>query len=110
MARMERELPGLGEMGRELAERARERPWAAVGMAVAAGYLVGGGFFTRPTRWLVRAAAGAMAVPAVREQALEAWRRARRERAERPEQAAHSSRPEPEALAPLSEPAGTPPF
>jgi hypothetical protein len=62
------ELPGLGEIGRELVERIRERPLAASLIGLAAGYLLGGGLFSRSTRWLARAAVGALAVPAVREQ------------------------------------------
>ena len=87
MATGQRELPGLEEMARGLVERARERPWAAVGVAAAAGYLLAGGFFTRPTRWLFRAAAGAMAVPAVRHQVIETWQRAMRDRGGRPQPA-----------------------
>jgi hypothetical protein len=68
------ELPGLGEIGRELVERVRERPLAASLIALAAGYLLGGGFFSRSTRWLARAALGALAVPAVREQVFAAAR------------------------------------
>jgi hypothetical protein len=54
------------EVGVELARRAKERPWMAVGAAVAAGYVLGGGLFSRSSRWLVRAGLGALAVPEVR--------------------------------------------
>ena len=67
-----RELPGIGDVGATLAERARGYPWGAIGAALVAGYLLGGGLFTRPTRWLFRAALGALAVPAVRERAVRA--------------------------------------
>ena len=43
-------------------------------IALATGYLLGGGFFSRSTRWLARAAMGALAVPAVREQVIAAAR------------------------------------
>jgi ABC-type Fe3+ transport system permease subunit len=66
-----------GELGRELSARARENPLAVAGVALAAGYLLGGGFFSRPTRWIARAAMGAMAVPAVRERVVSAVRGAR---------------------------------
>lgn len=72
--REEARVANLGEMGRELADRARENPLAAAGVGLAAGYLLGGGFFSRPTRWLARAAVGAMMVPAVRERVLSAFR------------------------------------
>jgi hypothetical protein len=73
----QKELPGLAEIGRELADRARERPLAAVCVGLATGYLLGGGLFSRPTRWLVRAVLGALAVPSVREQVLAALRELR---------------------------------
>lgn len=63
----QRELPGMREVGEALTSRVRERPWAAVGMAVAAGYLLGGGLFSRPTRWIARASFGLLALPNVRE-------------------------------------------
>ena len=66
--RMEqRELPGVLEVGEVLASHVRARPWAAVGVAIGAGYLLGGGFFTRPTRWIARASLGLLALPSVRE-------------------------------------------
>jgi hypothetical protein len=73
----DKELPDLRAVGRAISDGARERPWAATGAALLAGYLLGGGLFTRPTRWLTRAALGALAVPRVREGALEALRRMR---------------------------------
>lgn len=63
----QRELPGMREVGEALTSRVRERPWAAVGVAVGAGYLLGGGFFSRPTRWIARASIGLLALPSVRE-------------------------------------------
>jgi len=63
----QRELPGVREVGVALTSRVRQRPWAAMGMAVGAGYLLGGGFFSRPTRWLARASVGLLALPDVRE-------------------------------------------
>ena len=68
------ELPGVGEVGHALAGRARESPWGAVAVGLALGYLLGGGLFTRPTSWLVRAALAALLVPDVRERAVRAWR------------------------------------
>jgi hypothetical protein len=73
----EKELPGLRDVGGALAAAARERPWTATCLALLAGYVLGGGLFTRPTRWLVRAAVGALAVPRVREQARAVVRGAR---------------------------------
>ena len=72
--RIDRELPGVGEVGHALAGRARESPWGAVAAGLALGYLLGGGLFTRPTSWLVRAALAALLVPDVRERAVRAWR------------------------------------
>jgi hypothetical protein len=63
----QRELPGMREVGEALTSRVRERPWAAVGVAIGAGYLLGGGFFSRPTRWMARASLGLLALPSVRE-------------------------------------------
>jgi hypothetical protein len=73
----DKELPGVREVGSALAEAARDRPWVATGLALLAGYLLGGGLFTRPTRWLFRAALGALAVPRVRNDVLALLRRAR---------------------------------
>jgi hypothetical protein len=73
----ERELPGVREIGCALADAARARPWTATGVALLAGYLLGGGLFTRPTRWLLRAAIGALAVPRFRQQAVALVRRVR---------------------------------
>ena len=63
----QRELPGVREVGQALTSRVRARPWAAVGVAVGAGYLLGGGLFSRPTRWIARASVGLLALPSVRE-------------------------------------------
>lgn len=63
----QRELPGVREVGEALTSRVRARPWAAVGIAVGAGYLLGGGLFSRPTRWIARASLGLLALPSVRE-------------------------------------------
>jgi hypothetical protein len=73
----QRELPGLREVGGELARRAKEQPLLAVGAALAAGYVLGGGLFSRSSRWLFRAGLGAMAVPGVRRRVLAAFDRAR---------------------------------
>jgi hypothetical protein len=70
-----RELPGLGEVWSALASGVREQPWTGVGAGFLVGYVLGGGLFTRPTRWLVRAVLGALAVPSVREQVTAPWRR-----------------------------------
>ncbi|HET7752291.1 MAG TPA: hypothetical protein VFK85_00150 [Anaeromyxobacteraceae bacterium] len=63
----QRELPGVREVSQVLTSRVRDRPWAAVGVAIGAGYLLGGGLFSRPTRWLARASLGLLALPSVRE-------------------------------------------
>jgi hypothetical protein len=63
----QRELPGMREVGQALTSRVRARPWAAVAVGVGAGYLLGGGFFSRPTRWLARASVGLLALPSVRQ-------------------------------------------
>jgi hypothetical protein len=69
----QRELPGMREVGQALASRVRERPWAAVGVAIGAGYLLGGGLFSRPTRWIARASLGLLALPSVRERVSGVW-------------------------------------
>ena len=69
-----RELPGVGEVAHALADRARDCPWSAAAIGLGAGYLLGGGFFTRPTRWLFRVALAVLAVPSVRARAFRAWR------------------------------------
>jgi hypothetical protein len=75
--RIERELPGVGDVGHALADRARDDPWGAVAVGLAVGYFLGGGLFTRATRWLVRAALAALLVPEVRARAVRAWRQVR---------------------------------
>jgi hypothetical protein len=64
----------VGEVGHALAARARDCPWSAMAVGLAVGYLLGGGLFTRPTSWLVRAALATLLVPEVRERAVRAWR------------------------------------
>ena len=59
-----RQLTSLGEA---LARRVREEPYAVLALAVMAGYVAGGGLFSRFTRPLARAAMGALLVPGVRE-------------------------------------------
>jgi hypothetical protein len=61
-------------VGAAVVERARENPALAIGAALAAGYLLGGGLFSRSTRWIARAALGALAVPEVRHRVLGAIR------------------------------------
>jgi hypothetical protein len=70
----ERELPSWKDVGATVVDRARENPALAIGAALAAGYLLGGGLFSRSSRWLVRAAVGALAVPEVRNRVLGALR------------------------------------
>jgi hypothetical protein len=57
----------LGALLREVERRAREHPYPVLALAMMVGYLAGGGFFSRFTRPLARAAMGALLVPAVRD-------------------------------------------
>ncbi len=57
----------LLSFGGVLAERVRERPYPVLALAAMAGYVAGGGLFSRWTRPLARAAMGALLVPSVRE-------------------------------------------
>jgi hypothetical protein len=50
-----------------LARRVREQPYPMLTLAAMAGYVAGGGLFSRFTRPLARAAMGALLVPGVRE-------------------------------------------
>lgn len=50
-----------------LARRVRERPYPMLALGVAAGYVAGGGTFSRWTRPLARAALAALLVPGFRE-------------------------------------------
>ena len=47
----------------DLPRRMRERPYAVLGVALAAGYVLGGGFFSPATRPLARMAFGAWLRP-----------------------------------------------
>ncbi|GEJ56233.1 hypothetical protein [Anaeromyxobacter diazotrophicus] len=53
-------LEGLGQ-------RVQERPYPMLALGVFAGYVAGGGFFSKLTRPMARAALGALLVPGVRE-------------------------------------------
>jgi hypothetical protein len=57
----------LGEVGGGIIRSVQERPWPALLLAAAAGYVMGGGFFSRVTRPFARAAMGALLVPGFRE-------------------------------------------
>ncbi len=50
-----------------LVRRLREQPYPVLALAATAGYVAGGGLFSRFTRPLARAAAGTLLVPGVRE-------------------------------------------
>lgn len=73
-------MAGTGQQARErgahlgevLSSRLRERPYSALGLALMAGYLAGGGLFSPFTRPLARAALGALLVPGVRDR-LRGW-------------------------------------
>ena len=81
----QRELPGVLEVGGALTSRVKDRPWMAVGIAVGAGYLLGGGLFSRPTRWIARASLGLLALPSVRARVFEVAQQLRgRQAAEAP--------------------------
>jgi hypothetical protein len=68
----------------ELTRKLRERPYAVLGVAAAAGYLLGGGLFSRVTRPLVRMALGALVVPRLQSRAARAVEGLRRRLAEEP--------------------------
>jgi hypothetical protein len=72
--RVERELPGVGDVGRALSGRARDVPWSAIAAGLALGYLLGGGVFRAPTAWMLRVALATLVVPSVRRRAVGAWR------------------------------------
>ncbi len=57
----------LSSAGGALVDRVRERPYAVLALALMAGYVAGGGLFSRLTRPLARAALGALLIPGVRE-------------------------------------------
>jgi len=48
----------------------RDRPYRVLALAAVAGYVAGGGLFSRLTRPLARAAMGTLLAPAVRERLL----------------------------------------
>jgi hypothetical protein len=60
----------LSEMGSGIVRRVQERPYATLFLAAMAGYVLGGGLFSRLTRPLARAAMGALLVPGFRERIL----------------------------------------
>jgi 1,4-dihydroxy-2-naphthoyl-CoA synthase len=75
MAQAEREAsPRLGEAAAEIVRSVRVRPWPTLLVAMLAGYVLGGGFFSRMTRPLARAAMGALLVPGFRERVVGAAR------------------------------------
>jgi hypothetical protein len=55
------------QVGGALSARVRERPYPTLGLALAAGYVAGGGLFSSLSRLLARAALGALLAPGVRE-------------------------------------------
>jgi hypothetical protein len=57
----------LGDVGGEIVRSVQERPWPTLLLAAAAGYVLGGGLFSRFTRLPARAAMGALLVPSFRE-------------------------------------------
>jgi hypothetical protein len=57
----------LGDVGRDFVRGVQVRPWSMLLLSAAAGYVLGGGFFSRFTRPLARAALGALLVPGFRE-------------------------------------------
>ncbi len=57
----------LTSAGSALVDRVRARPYAVLALAMMAGYVAGGGLFSRLTRPLARAALGALLIPGVRE-------------------------------------------
>jgi hypothetical protein len=63
---------GSGAGAADLAHRTREQPYAVLGIAAFAGYVLGGGLFSRVTRPLVRLALGALVVPRLQSRASRA--------------------------------------
>ena len=57
----------LGELGENIVRSVREQPYPTLLLATIAGYVAGGGLFSRMTRPLARAAMGALLVPGFRE-------------------------------------------
>jgi hypothetical protein len=57
----------LDALLRTMEREARERPYSALALALLAGYLAGGGFFSRFTRLMFRPAMGATLVLVVRD-------------------------------------------
>lgn len=68
------EASGLTELLDALTQRARERPYAVLGLGLATGYVAGGGLFSTWTRPLARAALGALLVPGFRDRVREITR------------------------------------
>jgi hypothetical protein len=66
---MRRPSARLGALLRNVERLARERPYPVLALGVTAGYLAGGGFFSRFTRPMFRAVLAALLVPTVRERA-----------------------------------------
>jgi hypothetical protein len=64
---MTEDVGGLGDVLDDLGRRVQERPYAVLGLAAAAGYVLGGGLFSPLTRPLARMAMGALLVPGFRE-------------------------------------------
>jgi hypothetical protein len=57
----------LGEVSAGVLRRVQEEPYPTLLLAAMAGYVMGGGLFSRFTRPLARAAMGALLVPGFRE-------------------------------------------
>ena len=71
MTEVEREARArLGEVTADVLRGVQERPYPTLLLAAMAGYVMGGGFFSRLTRPLARAAMGALLVPGFRERVL----------------------------------------
>ncbi len=67
MAEGDRDAASRSPWTAQLTRRVQERPYPALGLAVLAGYVAGGGLFSPLTRPLARAALGALLVPGFRE-------------------------------------------
>jgi hypothetical protein len=61
---------GVDGLWSTVERRVREAPAPALGVALLAGYVAGGGLFSKATRLLTRAALGAMLVPSFRARLL----------------------------------------
>ena len=60
----------LADVGEKVVRSVQEQPYPMLLLAAMAGYVMGGGLFSRVTRPLARAAMGALLVPGFRERIL----------------------------------------